>query len=98
MRPDLLKYLAEQAAAWTEADERRCTHGAPEIIVGVRVSGGMDIVAGRTQSGEDEEIAAIPEERRDGGTPVQRRVRLFRHCPHHFFAPIMRCEISTAIC
>src|SRR5262249_50930731 len=75
-----------------KADEGRRAHRAPEVVVGVRVSGGMNIVAGRAEPGDDEKVAAIPEERRDGGAPVE-RMGLLCHGAHHFFAPIMRCEI-----
>jgi hypothetical protein len=82
----------------TEADQRGGAHGAPEVIVGVRVAGGVDVVAGRAKPSHDEQIAAIPEQRRNDRAPIERSAELLSHRRHHFFAPIMRCEISTAIC
>ena len=75
-------------------DQRGTAHGAPEIEVAVAVAYGMQIVGGRAETGDDQRVLAILQERGDGGAAVE----LSLHWHHHFFLPIRRCPIRTAIC
>ena len=78
-----------------EPDQRGAAHRAPEIEVGVVVAGGIGIVGRRAEPADDQQVAAIREQRRDRGAPVE---LVAGRAAYHFFAPIRRCDISTAIC
>ena len=65
------------------------------------IAGGMHVISGRTKTGDDEHVSPIAQQSRDDVAPRKRALLYgcgMRHQRHHFFFPIRRCPIRTAIC
>ena len=77
-----------------EPDERCAAHRSPQVVVGVVIPAGVDVVGGRAETGDDKGVAALGEQECDSVASFEDR----GHRVHHFFLPSMRCPISTAIC
>ena len=77
-----------------QADQRRRTHGAPEIVIAVVVAGCMDVVARRTEPGHDEQAVAIAQQARDDVATIEGS----NGWAHHCFTPSRRCAMMTATC
>ena len=88
--------LARLGLRQSKRDQRGAAHGAPEIEIAVVVADGMKVVGGRAEAGDDQRVLAVLQECRDGGAAIELGGNGHRY--HHFFLPIRRCPIRTAIC
>src|SRR5215208_632500 len=75
-----------------EPDHRGAAHRAPKVEVERMIAGGGDVVGRRAEPGDDQEVAPVLQEPRDGGAPVEG----LRHFANTL-APMRRCERSTAV-
>jgi len=74
-----------------EPDHGGAAHGTPEIKIERMIAAGSDIVGGRAEPGDDQQIAAIRQQGFDEFAPVE------HHLPHTL-RPINRCDSRIATC
>src|ERR1700730_18158276 len=81
-----------------QADHRRRAHCAPEIEIAIVVGDRRGIPGLRAEAGDEQQIAAIVEQDADRRAAVETLIKsgLVRDHFIHRFAPISRCDSSTA--
>src|SRR3984893_2855785 len=75
----------------TETDHGGAAHRAPEIEVERMIATGRNVIGGRAEPGNDQQIFAVDEQLLDELTPIE-------HHLFHCLRPINRCDNRMATC